>query len=331
MLTNREALQMARERVASRSRQDYGLLAAYACGSILGEEFLLGGAGDIDLVLVHMGAPEVEREIVPLTREVHLDIAHHDQRRYLQPRQVRLHPWLGPALKEGTVLHDPQHFLDFTLASVRGQFDRPDFTLARARQLLEQAQAAATQLNQADLPEPAQLRMYLSGLENAANAIASLSGAPLPERRLVLEFPARAAAIERPGLAKGLLGLLGAGRLADYQLEEWISCWQQAYHALPATPAPPSLQSPRQPYYLQAMRALLNSEQPLAALWPLLRTWTRLAEILPAESPERLAWQQAMHQVSLLGEQAVDRNAALDAYLNLVAESVEEWGRQAGA
>lgn len=330
MLTNREALQKARQWVQERSRQDYGLLGAYVYGSALREEYLLGGAGDVDLVLVHMGTPERPQEIVPLGSEVHLDIRHHDQREYLQPRALRLHPWLGPALQEGSVLFDPQHFLDFTQASVRGQYYRPDFVYGRARRFLEQVGQPAVAAATEQTDEPAALAGYLEALQAAANAVASLSGPPLGERRLLLEFPGRAAEIGRPGLAQGLLGLLGAPRLTPEQVQSWLPAWQEAWAAQPTATADPDLQPERLAYYRQALRALLDSEMPLAALWPLWRTWTRLAAGLPAEAPARQTWQQAAQQAGLLGELAGQRHAALQAFLTLVEETLQDWGRQAG-
>src|SRR5512143_1211564 len=99
MRINRETLlNLASDTVARHAREDRGILSAYLCGSLLGEDYLLGGAADIDLVFIHMDAFPQAREIVRLTDEIHLDIAHLSQKDFREPRRLRLHPWLGPAI-----------------------------------------------------------------------------------------------------------------------------------------------------------------------------------------------------------------------------------------
>jgi len=78
MRITREALmKVVRDTVTQRLRTDRSIVSIYLTGSLLEEEYLLGGAADIDLVIVHNDYPGPEREIVPLTDTVHLDIAHH--------------------------------------------------------------------------------------------------------------------------------------------------------------------------------------------------------------------------------------------------------------
>ena len=134
MRINRDTLLgIANDTVAQRVRQDHGILSAYLCGSLLGDHFLLGGSADIDLVFIHIDLPPVGREIQRLTDDVHLDIAHYSQKDFREPRRLRQHAWLGPTIFSCRLLHDPQHFMHFTQASVRGQFERPDHVLERAR------------------------------------------------------------------------------------------------------------------------------------------------------------------------------------------------------
>ncbi len=103
------------------TRANFDIMAAYLRGSlVMGEDPLLVGATYIDLVFIHAGEPDESREILRLTDEVHLDIVHHTQKDYLKGRNLRIDPWMGPCLYNAQVLFDPQHFLDFTIASVRG-------------------------------------------------------------------------------------------------------------------------------------------------------------------------------------------------------------------
>jgi hypothetical protein len=331
-ITRETLLKNARDTITLRARERRGLVAAYLCGSLLEEEYLLGGTADIDLVLLHADPVEVEREIVGLTDEIHLDIAHHYQGEYNQVRGLRTHPWLGPLLNACKVMYDPQHFMDFIQASVRGQFDRADNVLARAHKQVEVARSIWRRCQgDASLAEPQDLETYLRAVVHAANAVAGLSGTPLTERRFLLNFPGRAEAVNRQGLYPGLLGLLGAPRLEEGLLEKWLPWWQAAYQAIPVEQAPARLHPKRLLYYREAFNAMLRGSQPEAILWPLLNTWTIAAGHFQNDSPERQNWQQACVQLGLIKEGLAERYQALDAYLDLVDETLEAWGEANGA
>jgi hypothetical protein len=333
MRINREVLlKIAEDTVAQRARTERGILGAYLGGSLLGDEFLLGGTADIDLTFVHLDTPPVEREVQRLTDEVHLDIAHYDQRSLSHSRDLRLHPWLGPALFECKVLYDPQHFMDFTQAGVRGQFNRSDHVLGRARAQVEHArQIWLGFVSQAPVQlGPRDVAGYLRAIDHAANAVASLSGPPLTERRLLLNFPRRAEAVGRHGLYPALMGMLGAPHVDADTLKSWLPHWQQAMEALPEAAIPPRLHACRMNYYRRAFEAMVAGEQATAVLWPLLRTWTLAAGLLPAQSPALRDWHTASQQLGLLGEGFAERVQALDAFLDLVEDTLERWSREAG-
>jgi hypothetical protein len=330
-ITREMLLKVARDTIALRARERRGLVAAYLCGSLLEEDYLLGGTADIDLVLLHADPVGVEREIVGLTDEVHLDIAHHYQGEYNQVRGLRTHPWLGPLLNGCKVLYDPQHFMDFIQASVRGQFDRPDNVLARAHKQVEVARSIwLKNQGETSLTEPPDVEAYFRAVIHAANAVAGLSGAPLTERRFLLNFPARAEAVDRPGLYPGLLGLLGTPRLEEGSLDKWLSMWQASYQAIPVEQAPARLHPKRFLYYREAFNAMLSGSQPEAILWPLLKTWTTATGLFQEASSERQNWHQACGQLGLIGEGLAERYQALDAYLDLVDETLEAWGEANG-
>lgn len=331
-ITTETLHKIAQDTVNSRVQTDRTVLAAYLQGSLLTDAPLMGNTADIDLFLVHTGEVELERELVRLTDEVHLDIAHHAHAQYRQPRALRLHPWLGPAVYGCKILYDPQHFMDFTQASVRAQFHRPDNVLARCNQQAEHARqiwlelASGTRL--AGLLEATN---YLRALHHAVNAIAGLSGPPLTERRYLVDFPARAATAGHPGLVAGLHGLLGGAAIEVGRLSGWLGEWKAAYPALPAESTPLSLHPCRLLYYQRGMATLLESEHPVQCLWPLWLTWTRIIAALPADSPHRNAWQAAGETLGLLGDAFAKRVAALDAYLDQIEEILEAWARANGA
>jgi hypothetical protein len=333
MRVTREILiKVAQDTIARKGRENRDLVAVYLCGSFQGEEYSLGGAADVDLVFVHADSIDIEREIIRLTDEVHLDIAHHSQRDYREARRLRLHPWLGPVLNSCKVMFDPQHFLDFTQASVRGQFDRADNIFERSRRQAEKARSIWLGYQTGvPKPGPGEMLTYLRAVAHAANAIASLSGPPITERRFLLNFPARAEAVGRPGLYPGLLGLLGAPHLPADALAELLPGWLAAFEGVSRDKAPARLHRDRRLYYQRAFEAIASGPQPEAVLWPLLHTWTIAASLLPESAPARAAWCRALEQLGLLGDAFAERVSALDAYLDLVDETLEEWARANGA
>jgi hypothetical protein len=330
-ITHDTLMKIVRDTVAQRTRSDRGVMAIYLCGSLLGDDFLSGGTADIDLVILHSDAITAEREIVSLSEDVHLDIAHHMHKDYRQARSLRLHPWLGPTIFGCQIMFDPQHFMDFTQASVRGQFDRADYVMERARKQFEHARQMWLSLH-TDRPEPGEkeVALYLRAIEHAANAVAVLSGPPLTERRFLLNFPRRAEAVGRPGLSAGLLGMLGGPHVDGEALKAWLPVWASAYSAIPAAQAPARLHPGRRSYYQRSIESILE-KQPLAILWPMLRTWTQAIGLLPEGAPERDGWRQAFETLGLLGKPFNERVQAFDAYLDMIEETLENWGRENGA
>jgi hypothetical protein len=325
-------LKLANDYVVQRSRTVRDIVAVYLQGSLLREHPTIGGTTDIDLFFLHAEAVREEREIVRVTDEIHLDVSHHPLSLYRRNKELRQHPWLGPAIQGCKILYDPQHFLDFTQASVRGQFDRPDHVLERARPQTEHARQIWFGF-QAEPGEagPREQLTYLRALDHAANAIALLSGPPLTERRFLIDFPERAVKVKHPGLYAGLLGLLGGPLVDAPKLRSWLGDWQAAYEAASQNPANTPLHPHRLNYYFKAFESLLEGERFQVVLWPLWRTWTRAVADLPADAPLRPAWQVAGESLGLLGRAFQDRLSALDAFLDLIDETQESWGKENGA
>ena len=330
-INRRSLIRVVRNTVAERTHADRNLISIYLCGSLLGENYSLGGTVDIDLFFLHTDKVEQEREIVRLTDEVHLDIAHHDQADYRDTRRLRLHPWMGPTISAAEIYFDPGHFMDFTQASVRGQFNSPEHVLQRARTQAESARGIwfAYEMKQPEAG-PKQIIDYLQALRNAANAVASLSGPPLTDRRFLLNYPQRAEAVGRPGLHAGLMGLLGAPNVAGETIKSWLPAWEAAYDSLSEDLAPPRLHPVRKLYYLRAFEEMSQGEQPALLLWPLLRTWTQVVNILPQESEALGGWRAAVLELGLLGDGFGERIEALDVYLDQVEETMDDWARVQG-
>lgn len=324
--------EIAQDAVQQRVQADPTVLAAYLCGAVLEEDFLLGGTLDIDVVFIHIDRVTPEREIVRLTDEVHLDIAHHPQKQYEPPRALRTHPWLGPTIFACKPLYDQRHILDFIQASVRGMFNSPQNVIGRARPQAEHARQMWFELKDGgEAVGLRDVRLYFKALEHAANAVALLNGEPLTERRFLVKFAQRAAAIGRPGLAVGLIGLLGGAEVQRETLQEWLALWEKAYAALPENPRSVTLHSARRAYYGRAMAALVQGNEPRAVLWPLLNTWLEMVAELGTESVAAQGWNEITAQLGLRGGDLRQRVSALDAFLDQVEEAVEEWAQRNGA
>lgn len=332
-ITRDTLLKIARDTAAERVRISRRLVCIYLTGSLLGEEPLLGGTADIDLFFIHDAAPAQAREVVRLTDEIHLDIAHLSQEQFQQPRRLRLDAWLGSyIINHPLVLHDSGHWFDKIQAIITAQFNQPEVTLNRARALAEDTRQRWLNLHEGgeELPATTAAASYLKALEQAANAIAVLNGAPLTERRFFLNFPQRAQLVGRPELSAALVGLLLTPAPQPTEWPAWLPAWKAALQEVAHLPAcPASLHPARLAYYERAVHALLETTPP-AALWLLLRSWTRAADLLPAESAALAEWLSVAQALGLTASGLPDRLQALDSYLDTIEETLDAWGQKYG-
>ena len=331
-ITRETLLKIARDAATQRGRADRRVICIYLTGSLRRDDPLLGGAADIDLFMVHDSQPPAQREIVRLSDEIHLDIAHVSDVVFRQPRHLRADPWVGAYMCDNpVVLYDTQHWFEFTQASVNAQFYRPDYVFERATPLAEAARQAWLSLHSGSVSAaPQKIMVYLSALEKAANAIACLTGVPLTERRFLLNYPQRTQAINRPGLAAGLVDLIASQPVTDEAWASWVTDWQAAYSAVNRLDTcPPRLHACRWGYYERAASAL-RSEHPEAAIWLLFRTWTLALVHLPEEAGLRQPWEAALQKIGLDEGNLPSRLEAMDAYLDTVEETLDVWAKANG-
>jgi hypothetical protein len=321
-ITRETLIRIAKETAQKRALSDPGLVAAYLTGSLRSENPFLGNSTDIDIVLIHTGQPKVRREILPLTPGIHLDIVHNPRSEYEKPKELRIHPWLGPELYDPLPLYVNQHFFEFVQAGVRAEYNEPVNVLARARRNAEHARQIWSGLQLSQETGPALLLSYLKAVNHAANAIALLTGGPLAERRFLLQFQERAGAAGAPGLAAGLLGLLGGAQVDAATLSEFLTGWEKAFvDAASRKHVHASIAAPRLAYYKLAFEAMLAGESPQSVLWPLIHTWTLAAIVLPPSHQSK--WQAACETLGLTGEAFNERLEGLDRFLDTVEELLE--------
>ncbi len=328
-ITREKLIELARIEAERRAERE-DVVSAYLIGSVASGEPLLGGSADVDLILIHTTSPPIDREMVVLSGDAHLDIGHHARSLYAQPRQLRIHPWLGPAISNPVFVFDPQHFFEWAQAGTRGQFHRPDHARERARSFLATARRAQSELAE----DPGWLTLYLRAVQLAANAAACLTGMPISGRRAVLELERRAQSLGRPEVFSGFLRLLGVDDSGGWSLPEWLTAWGRAFNEAAAVSSDPRLHPCRQGYYRSGFQALAEAGRPDAVIWPLLVVWDRAMTALEAHSrsePHRPAWSAARHQLDLTDASREARGEDLDAYLDHIETVVENWADKAGA
>jgi len=318
-VTRETLIRIAKETVQERAFNDRDIVAAYLTGSLVGEtDPMLGGTADIDLILVHASSPMLKRELVKLTPDFHLDIGHRAKAEFKSPREMRGAPWLGYEMFAPMLLFEREKFFDFVQAALRAgnEFESPEMTLQRCRRLYNHGRQIWIDLSDVNEKSgPAEVAQYFKSLYHAANVVAELSGPPIQERRLLLDFPARADAAERPSLTAGLFGLIGAGGLDAEIVSAWLPAWKEAFTAASGNAKVDGrIHAARLNYYEKAIRAMLESDHPSAALWPLMQTWSLAAKALPEE--QNGPWREACSTLGLAGAGFVERVEGLDHYLD---------------
>ena len=145
----------------------------------------------------------------------------------------------------------------------------------------------------------------------------------------MLEFAPRAETAERPELNSALIGLLGASELRSSTLNEWLPEWRLAFEAaMGKSSVDTRIHPARLNYYDKAIRAILVSDNPRAALWPLLQTWSLAVEALPEPALE--PWRSACRHLRLTGSDFEGRVEGLDRYLDDVEALLDELATQYG-
>jgi hypothetical protein len=332
-LTRDMLLKIAREHANERIRVSRRLVSICLTGALLGDDPILAGTADIDLVMVHDSEPIQAREIVRVNDDVHFDISHFSQSVFKQPRHLRVDPWLGAFLyNKPVVLHDSQHWFEFTQASSSAQFFHPDNVMQRAGSLLREARRKWTALyTTSDISQPQWVCQYLQIIENAGNAVACLTGMPLPERRFFINFPQKAQAAGRPDLGAAFIAMINSGDGTDAMWEQYKACFKAAYTAASSeSDTPAQLHPARWAYYEKPISALWQS-QPVASMWILLNIWTQAVSKLSEGAPGRAEWLDLCKVFNLDEENYEDRLENLDKILDMVEETMEDWGRENGA
>jgi len=325
-VTRESLIRIAKETAQERAYNDPDIIAAYLTGSLLDLEPMLGGTADIDIVFVHKNTPQKSREFIKLTPDFHVDISRRSKDEFKSPRELRADPWLGYEMYDPTLLYEREKFFDFVQASLRAGFDfeQPPLMLQRCRKLLSHGRQIWMDITDMDRPAgPSEVKKYMKSLFHIVNIVAELSGPPIQERRFLLEFPARAETAQKGELTALVFGLIGADKVDAEKVKSWIPDWKSAFKvASEKSDVDLRINVIRLNYYEKAIKAMLDGDIPLAALWPLLHTWTLAAEVL--EGDNLSFWQKAAGELGLQGAGFTERAEALDQFIDQIEISLDE-------
>jgi hypothetical protein len=331
-ITRELLLSTAKETVKRATYGSHDLVCVYITGSLIYPDPLIGGTTDIDMMYVHSVDAPVKREIVPITEEYHLDIAHLHQSAFSQPRSLRTDPWIGAFLCNAPIpIFDSGHWFEYIQAAVFSQFFQPLNVIQRVKPFAERARAGWISLQTCTEGfNPVTLYDYLKVMKNAANAITCLTSVPLTDRRFFIDYPIRTQELAMPGLSGGLSDLIVPADPIEPNWESWLADWRTDFGMLQKrTDAPLKYSNGRQAYYEKAIEGLKETNQQ-AALWILLWTWTEISAMLSPNGYQAVAYADFCRVLALGNDQLQNRVNSLDAYLDVVEESIERWSQQNG-
>ena len=332
-VTRESLLRIAKETAQERAYNDQNIIAAYLTGSLLNIDPLLGGTADIDIVFVCNKESEKKREFVKLTPDFHLDISRRTKDEFKSPRELRSDPWLGYEMYDPILLYEREKFFDFVQASLRAGFDfeQPPLMLQCCRKMLSHARQIWMDLSELDKKSigPHEIRKYMKSAFHAVNTVAELSGPPIHERRLLMEFPARAEAAQKPNFVADAYKLVGADKVSVETVQGWVSDWKSAFKLASEHPKVDQRIDPaRMNYYEKSIKAMLEGETPLAALWPLINTWTLCAEVI--EGDHYKFWESAVKEAGLIGAGFEEKVNELDHFIDDIEVLLDEIASENG-
>ena len=166
---------------------------------------------------------------------------------------------------------------------------------------------------------------YLNTLNDAINAVACINGAPLTTRRILLDLPERAYALDMPDLSAGFIYQFTNDTFTEENWAAWMPQWQASFDAMAAVKAAPLDVIPTRKNYYWKAASDFAEEHPAGALWIMLRTWTQMAAVLPKSEQPYKDWLAFTRVLELDSRGLPGRLESLDQLLESVELTVEKW------
>jgi hypothetical protein len=210
---------------------------------------------------------------------------------------------------------------------VRAQFNDPINVIKRARFFATPARESWSEMQMN--PESASPLKILTAVFNAANALASLSGAPIPERKLLADFPVRAKSIEQADMIQTIFSCVSSNVSVETAYQ-WLPAWEIGFKAASRSPSDLRLHPARLAYYKTAIESQLASDLPRAALWPLLHTWALAAESDSFDDEQTQTWNSVCTEMGLSATNHHERLQSLDIFLDRLEEILEQLADENG-
>jgi hypothetical protein len=222
-------------------------------------------------------------------------------------------------------LHDPDHWFDLMRSTAVSQFWTPSNIAARSRAFLSVSRRTWQDLQDGLIPQGIKrTSAFLETIRNAANAVATINGMPLPVRRLFLEFPDRALEAGLPNLTGDLIALFTSDAVTDEGWKHWLRGLESSFESLKELKSfPPGIHPNRRNYFIKAI-SILAEERPAAAVWILLDVWTTICAVLPKSGVLFKEWLSFCRQLGLDTKSMAQRLDTLDTLLDQIEERVEE-------
>ena len=325
--THEALLKLAKETVDKRFAHDPNVTAVFLIGSMRPDHVAVENAADVDLLVLHNGELPRDREIIKLSNEFHLDIMYEPASLYAQARELRTEGWRGWIMWDPRLLYQKGRFFEYTQSVVRAQFEEPVNIIKRSHYFADPARESWTEMQ--NYPENAKPLRVLMCAYNAANSLACLSGPPIPERRLLVDFPERATRLELGEMIQTLFACV-ANNVSVETIRSWQPAWEQAFLSASKSPADLRLHPARLAYYKTAIEEQLSGNLPRAALWPLLLTWALAAENESFNEEETRVWNSVCVEAGLDARGIQDRLQALDEFLDSMEEILEQLAQDNG-
>lgn len=331
-VTKESLLNLTKSYISKRIRLDRSIICIYLTGSMLAKDPFINGSTDVDLVFVHEGNTEQVREIIKISPEITFDIHHLNQGYFTPPRKVRTDPWIGSSLCfDPVVLYGKGHWFEFTLASIEANFFLPENIIQRAYQFSNNARNLWLILRSGKTEqESIFVQQYIKILENASNAIACLSSFPLTDRIFMKNFKVSAESINKPELTGELYGLiLGEADPTPY-FDYYFNSWKyylEYFGKSELVNQYPQYDEDRLQYYTKPVDILWKDHLP-SALWIMTKTWSRVVAAFQLDINEYF---HSFCSIIEIGPSYFPKRAKqIEDYLDLVEESLVDWGKQQG-
>jgi len=112
--------------------------------------------------------------------------------------------------------------------------------------------------------------------------------------------------------------------------EAWLAGWRADFNELQKhKDLPIKYSNGRMAYYEKAIEGLKETNQQ-AALWILLWTWTEISCLLYPDGNQAESYSDFCRMLSLSSDQFEGHIKDMDAYLDVVEESIDRWSQQNG-